>query len=336
MDDRSRSARPRAARPDRGRRRLHGQHARLSGAHVRPALSPLLPLQRPRERAAGAERSHARPRGRRACRCCRSRAAATASRRWRPAITSASCSRTRRPCSSRPPPAVTSACSPAARRAGRRGCCSTASWPSTRRPAGARRRRPGRLSAQPRLRRGRAGGYPDADATGAHHPLPHLLAGRRSPRPPRPPRSRRRSRASATGVTVSGVDVGDLTVAEAQAKLEQTLGPLLSQDIVVTAARRRFTLKMAADRLRVPRRQDRAARALRRPGRAAGARRHRCRRPPPSRPCPTSARPSGRFAEADREGRHGRPARREGEDQADADDQAQGPQGPQAARCARW
>ena len=47
------------------------------------------------------------------------------------------------------------------------------------------------------------------------------------------------------GVTVSGVDVGNLTVAEAQARLEQTLGPVLSQDIVVTVARRTFTLKMA-------------------------------------------------------------------------------------------
>ncbi len=48
-----------------------------------------------------------------------------------------------------------------------------------------------------------------------------------------------------TGVTVSGVDVGDLTVAEAQVKLEQTLGPVLSQDVVVTAARRSFTLHMS-------------------------------------------------------------------------------------------
>ena len=47
------------------------------------------------------------------------------------------------------------------------------------------------------------------------------------------------------GVTVSGVDVGNLTVAEAQARLEQTLGPVLAQDIVVTVARRTFTLKMA-------------------------------------------------------------------------------------------
>ena len=61
------------------------------------------------------------------------------------------------------------------------------------------------------------------------------------------------------GVTVSGVDVGDLTVAEAQARLEQTLGPVLAQDIVVTAARRSFVLHDVADRLRVPRRQDRAS-----------------------------------------------------------------------------
>jgi len=47
------------------------------------------------------------------------------------------------------------------------------------------------------------------------------------------------------GVTVSGVDVGELTVAEAQARLEQTLGPLLAQDVLVTVARRAFTLKMS-------------------------------------------------------------------------------------------
>jgi lipoprotein-anchoring transpeptidase ErfK/SrfK len=48
------------------------------------------------------------------------------------------------------------------------------------------------------------------------------------------------------GVTVSGVDVGTLTVAEAQAKLEQALGPVLAQDVIVTVARRSFRLKMAA------------------------------------------------------------------------------------------
>jgi hypothetical protein len=46
-------------------------------------------------------------------------------------------------------------------------------------------------------------------------------------------------------VTVAGVDVGGLTVAEAQARLEQTLGPVLAQDVVVTVARRSFTLKMS-------------------------------------------------------------------------------------------
>ena len=47
------------------------------------------------------------------------------------------------------------------------------------------------------------------------------------------------------GVTVSGVDVGNLTLAEAEAKLAQTLGPVLSEDVVVTAAKRRFVLTMA-------------------------------------------------------------------------------------------
>jgi lipoprotein-anchoring transpeptidase ErfK/SrfK len=47
------------------------------------------------------------------------------------------------------------------------------------------------------------------------------------------------------GVTVSGVDVGTLTVAEAEARLEQQLGPVLARDVVVTVARRRFALKMS-------------------------------------------------------------------------------------------
>ena len=47
------------------------------------------------------------------------------------------------------------------------------------------------------------------------------------------------------GVTVSGVDVGNLTVPEAQARLEQAFGPVLAQDIVVTAARRSFVLTMS-------------------------------------------------------------------------------------------
>jgi lipoprotein-anchoring transpeptidase ErfK/SrfK len=46
-------------------------------------------------------------------------------------------------------------------------------------------------------------------------------------------------------VMVSGVDVGNLTLAEAQLRLEQTLGPVLAQDIVVTVARRQFRLEMA-------------------------------------------------------------------------------------------
>jgi len=47
------------------------------------------------------------------------------------------------------------------------------------------------------------------------------------------------------GVTVSGVDVGTLTVAEAQTKLAQTLGPVLGRDVVVRAGGRRFALKMS-------------------------------------------------------------------------------------------
>jgi hypothetical protein len=62
------------------------------------------------------------------------------------------------------------------------------------------------------------------------------------PPPPPPPVEEPRIRA---GVTVSGVDVGTLTLAEAQARLEQTLAPLFAQDVVVTVARRNFTLKMS-------------------------------------------------------------------------------------------
>lgn len=47
------------------------------------------------------------------------------------------------------------------------------------------------------------------------------------------------------GVTVSGVDVGNLTVAEAQLRLEQAFGPALAQSIVVTVAGRSATLPMA-------------------------------------------------------------------------------------------
>jgi lipoprotein-anchoring transpeptidase ErfK/SrfK len=50
------------------------------------------------------------------------------------------------------------------------------------------------------------------------------------------------------GVTVSGVDVGNLTLAEAQLALEAALGPALAQDIVVVAAGRRFTFRPSAAR----------------------------------------------------------------------------------------
>jgi lipoprotein-anchoring transpeptidase ErfK/SrfK len=48
------------------------------------------------------------------------------------------------------------------------------------------------------------------------------------------------------GVTVSGVDVGNLTVPEATARLEQTLGATLASDVVVRAAGKRIPLKMSA------------------------------------------------------------------------------------------
>jgi lipoprotein-anchoring transpeptidase ErfK/SrfK len=48
------------------------------------------------------------------------------------------------------------------------------------------------------------------------------------------------------GVTVSGVDVGNLTVAEATAKLEQALGPVLASDVVVSAGGKQIPLKMRA------------------------------------------------------------------------------------------
>ena len=64
VDDRLQPRQPRAAGADRGRRRVHGPHARLSRAHLRPALPPLLPHQRPRRRAAGADRRDDRPRRR--------------------------------------------------------------------------------------------------------------------------------------------------------------------------------------------------------------------------------------------------------------------------------
>jgi len=68
--------------------------------------------------------------------------------------------------------------------------------------------------------------------------------------PPQEPRIR-------AGVTVSGVDVGNLTVTEAQARLEQTLAPLLARDVVVTVAGRTFTLRMSQLQLRF--RADRTA-----------------------------------------------------------------------------
>jgi lipoprotein-anchoring transpeptidase ErfK/SrfK len=73
-----------------------------------------------------------------------------------------------------------------------------------------------------------------------------------------PPPAEERIRA---GVTVSGLDVGNLTVAEATAKLEQELAPLLARDVVVVAAGKRFALKMSAIKFRF-RADNTALRAL--------------------------------------------------------------------------
>ncbi len=77
-----------------------------------------------------------------------------------------------------------------------------------------------------------------APGAGAQDPVP-VPSPTPTPTPAPEPRIR-------TGVTVSGVDVGDLTLAEAQAKLEQELGPLLARDVEVVAARKHFTLSMKA------------------------------------------------------------------------------------------
>src|SRR5215207_11291172 len=68
-----------------------------------------------------------------------------------------------------------------------------------------------------------------------------LAAPAASVQDPVPPPEEPRIRA---GVTVSGVDVGLLTLGEAEVKLTAELGPKLAQDVVVRAAGRRFTLPM--------------------------------------------------------------------------------------------
>jgi lipoprotein-anchoring transpeptidase ErfK/SrfK len=69
------------------------------------------------------------------------------------------------------------------------------------------------------------------------------------------------------GVTVSGVDVGMLTLAEAELKLTAELGPALAQDVVVRAAGRRFTLPVK--KLSLAFRADRTAQRAYNAGTAA-------------------------------------------------------------------
>ena len=75
--------------------------------------------------------------------------------------------------------------------------------------------------------------------------IPAWAASSAGAQTPPPPEERIRA-----GVIVAGVDVGNLTVPEAQAKLEQTIGPVLAQDVVVNVAGRRFPLKMAGIKFR--------------------------------------------------------------------------------------
>ena len=138
-----------------------------------------------------------------ACRCCRSPARATCSRRGRPCTTSPSCCRTRPRCGSRPRPAATSACSPAAAAAARRGARSTTSSPTPT----AVERRAARLPAA-------AGRDARALAMPTHHswsPVPPRGASRwplcrPSPVARGPVRRPPRARADApAGVTAGGV-----------------------------------------------------------------------------------------------------------------------------------
>jgi lipoprotein-anchoring transpeptidase ErfK/SrfK len=80
--------------------------------------------------------------------------------------------------------------------------------------------------------------------------------------PPEEPRIR-------AGVTVSGVDVGGLTLTEAEARLDATLSPLLVRDVVVTVAQRSFPLTMKEIGLRF--RADRTAKLAFDAGQAAPA-----------------------------------------------------------------
>jgi lipoprotein-anchoring transpeptidase ErfK/SrfK len=70
--------------------------------------------------------------------------------------------------------------------------------------------------------------------------------------PPAPEEPRIRA-----GVTVSGVDVGNLTLAEAEARLTAALGPKLEQDVTVRAKSHRWTLPVR--KLRFEFRADRTA-----------------------------------------------------------------------------
>ena len=90
------------------------------------------------------------------------------------------------------------------------------------------------------------------------------------------------------GVTVSGVDVGGLTLAEAEAKLTAELGPRLSEDVVARVKSHRF--KLPVKKLGFEFRADKTAQRASTPARPrrpppTG----RSRRPRPRRPSRSSA-----------------------------------------------
>ena len=119
VDDPVQPRRPRAARADRGGRRLHGPMSAYPGRTFGQLFHRFFRTN-DLARGARAHRAHARPRRRHRPRCSR-RGPGTGSRPSPRATTSPSWSRTPARCGSRPPRAATSACSPAARRAERPG-----------------------------------------------------------------------------------------------------------------------------------------------------------------------------------------------------------------------
>ncbi|HEX8105844.1 MAG TPA: L,D-transpeptidase family protein [Solirubrobacteraceae bacterium] len=80
-----------------------------------------------------------------------------------------------------------------------------------------------------------------APAAGAQEPPPPAVTPAPTPPPPPPPPPPPEPRI-APGMTVAGVDVGNLTLAEATARLDPELGPKLRRPVVVAVAGHRYKL----------------------------------------------------------------------------------------------